>query len=324
MSTRLPALLVAATAGALVMLPTIVSADDGDGFEGYIQSGTCASPTDDVKVELESEADHDVEPYLAEPQEGGDPVTLGYYGSAELNGFSPATIHAGAEYSLVVEDAEGSTVSCGDILQPAEEDFTDVGVAVVQLAAAEGSEVQGVAVLQRAQLERELDIAPARARVLLTDDPEMAAPEELADAYEGYVQAGTCESPSDNLKVDLAADEDDEVTPYLAEDTDNPLAYYGSALMPGYGLASTYTDLEFSLALTESGGDDPVACGDLLEPDSEDWTEAGLQLVQLRPAGDSGVAGYAVLQRIGMQRELDVTPTRTVVILFTPPSGEGS
>ena len=108
--------------------------------------------------------------------------------------------------------------------------------------------------LQRAQLERELDVSPARARILLTDDPEMAAPEELADAYEGYVQAGTCESPSDNLKVDLASDEDDEVTPYLAEEGEKPRSpTTDRRSCRATGSPRPTRTWSFSLALTESG-----------------------------------------------------------------------
>ena len=60
------------------------------------------------------------------------------------------------------------------------------------------------------------------------------------------------------------------------------------------------------IADPESG--EPVACGDILEPDDDEFTEAGLALVQLLPTGDAGVQGYAVIDRAAMQRELDVTP----------------
>jgi hypothetical protein len=42
-------------------------------------------------------------------------------------------------------------------------------------------------------------------------------------------------------------------------------------------------------------------------------------LVQLLPIGDSGVQGYALIERIPLQRELDVTPTRVRILLFAPP-----
>ena len=42
---------------------------------------------------------------------------------------------------------------------------------------------------------------------------------------------------------------------------------------------------------------DPVACGDILEPDADRFGEAGLAVVQLLPVGDSAVQGVAVIQR---------------------------
>jgi hypothetical protein len=81
-----------------------------------------------------------------------------------------------------------------------------------------------------------------------------------------------------------------------------------------------YSDQRFSLVITGADGDDPVACGDILEPDSEEFTDAGLALVQLLPTGDSSVTGYALLERIPLQRELDVTPTRARIVLFAPPA----
>jgi hypothetical protein len=42
-------------------------------------------------------------------------------------------------------------------------------------------------------------------------------------------------------------------------------------------------------------------------------------LVQLLPIGDSGVQGYALIERTGLQRELAVTPTRVRILLFAPP-----
>ena len=44
-------------------------------------------------------------------------------------------------------------------------------------------------------------------------------------------------------------------------------------------------------------------------------------MVQLKPVGSSGAPGYALVQRIGMQRELDVTPTRLRIVMFAPPAG---
>ena len=40
--------------------------------------------------------------------------------------------------------------------------------------------------------------------------------------------------------------------------------------------------------------------------------------MQLLPVGEAGVQGFAVMDRVGMQRELDVTPTMFRVLLFAP------
>ena len=48
--------------------------------------------------------------------------------------------------------------------------------------------------------------------------------------------------------------------------------------------------------------------------------EAGLALVQILPTGAAGVRGYAVVDRLGMERELDVTPTLISILLFAAPA----
>jgi hypothetical protein len=48
-----------------------------------------------------------------------------------------------------------------------------------------------------------------------------------------------------------------------------------------------------------------------------------LALVQLLPVGDSGVQGFALVERIALQRELDVTPTRVRIVLFAAPAVGG-
>ena len=74
------------------------------------------------------------------------------------------------------------------------------------------------------------------------------------------------------------------------------------------------------IADAESG--EPAACGDILEADADEFEEAGQALVQVLPTGDAGVRGYAVVDRLGMQRELDVTPTLIRILLFGPPATE--
>jgi hypothetical protein len=98
--------------------------------------------------------------------------------------------------------------------------------------------------------------------------------------------------------------------------------YYGAAGASGFGLAAAYTDQNFSLVITDIDSGDPVACGDILKPDADEFTQAGMALVELLPVGDSGVSGYALVERVALQRELDVTPTRMRVLLFAPPASQ--
>jgi hypothetical protein len=195
---------------------------------------------------------------------------------------------------------------------------------VVQLAPVDGGSVHGVAVVTRARLERERDVTPTQVRILLTDEAGNGT-DEMADGYDGHVQGGWCDvSDDEGVRVELQSydDSDSDVRPFRAltssGDTVVP-AYYGSPLAPGFGLAAAYTDVDFSVVLTDGG--DPVACGDLLRPASSRFTEAGIALVQLQPVGDAGVQGFALVQRLGTERELDITPTRVQILLLAPPIG---
>jgi hypothetical protein len=316
----------------LLVVP-VVRGGDGDaaaGFSSYIQSGTCAQPEDEFVVDVDGDdSSYDVEPYRALGGDG-EPITLGYYGDAGVPGFGLGAIYGGdQQYSLVVEDPEtDEAVACGDILRPEADEFGEAGLALVQLlpVGSSGAEeaVQGMAVIERTRLQRELDITPTRVRTLLTTGP-VSAPGR-ADGFGGYVQGGRCDSPVGELRAELEnRDDDDEpaVTPYrgISPGTEEPvtLGYYGAAGAPGFGLAAAYTDQEFSLVI-EDGSGGPVGCGDILEPEAEQYEEAGLALVQVQPAGEGGVEGFAVLDRVGMQRELDVTPTVVKVLLFAPPA----
>ena len=98
------------------------------------------------------------------------------------------------------------------------------------------------------------------------------------------------------------------------------VAYYGSAGIPASALSATYTDQNFSVVVADPDSDQPVACGDILEPNADEFTQVGQALVQLLPTGDAGVQGYAVLDRVTMERELDVTPTQLKYFLFAPPA----
>jgi hypothetical protein len=316
--------LAAVAVAALVIVPLVVEDDEGAvGFDGYIQSGTCAEPSDDLVVDLESEDDaNDIEPYVA-VGEDGEPVTLGYYGAAAIPGFSIALLYTDERFSMVVTAPDtDEAVACGDLLEPEDDRFGEAGVAVVQLLPVGSSDVQGVATLERTRLERELDVTPTRARIILSADAGSVAT-ATADGYEAYVQGGSCDEPSDDLVLDLESEDDHDVSPFEARSDESAdpviVAYYGAAGVPGFGLAAAYTDEDFSLVITDRGSDDPLACGDVLEPDDNQFTEAGLALVQLLPTSDEGPQGYAVIDRRTMQRELDVTPTLIRVFLFAPP-----
>jgi hypothetical protein len=289
------------------------------GFDGHIQSGTCANPTDDVRVDLESDRAYDINPYLTE--DADEPLV--YYGAALVPGFALAAAYTDVKFSLVITDPEtGDEVACGDILQAHGDRYRQAGIAFVQLLPVEGAEVYGTALIQRTSLQRELDITPTVVRILLSEGSPPSGPPEPAAGYDGYIQGGSCESPTDEIQVDLESEQDHDVNPYLADrDSGEPvtLAYYGAPGVPGFGLAAAYTDQEFSLVIIDDDGS-PVACGDILKADSDDFREAGLAVVQLSPVEDSGVQGYAVIERSELQRELDITPTRARILLFAPPA----
>jgi hypothetical protein len=124
------------------------------------------------------------------------------------------------------------------------------------------------------------------------------------------------------VRVELDSQAEYDVSPYQAvSESGAPVTVaYAGAPGAGFGLAAAYTGLDFSVAITDEAGA-PVACGDILEPEDDKYVEAGLALVQLTPIGDSGAPGYAVVERIGLQRELDVTPTRLRIVIFAPPAG---
>ena len=155
---------------------------------------------------------------------------------------------------------------------------------------------------------------------LLVDGEEARG--EAAPGFNGHIQSGTCENPTDDVQVDLESEQDHDVNPYLADPpTGDPvtLAYYGAPSAPGFGLGAVYTDQKFSLVITGEDGD-PVACGDVLKADSDDFREGGVAVVQLSPVEESGVQGYAVVDRTSLQRELVITPTRVRILLFAPPA----
>src|SRR5829696_8348393 len=128
---------VLAAVGIGLLVVPLVAADDDDaaaGFSGFIQGGTCAQPSDDFKVDLESDdSSYDVEPYAA-VGEDGEQVTLGYYGAPGVPGFGFGAIYTDQQFSMVIEDADtDEAVACGDILRPDADEFGEAGLALVQL-----------------------------------------------------------------------------------------------------------------------------------------------------------------------------------------------
>lgn len=318
--------LAAVVVAALLFVPLVASDADeaAEGFEGYVRGGTCAQPSGEFKADLESDDDaYDAEPYVAIGADG-EAVTLGYYGSPGVPGFGLSAIYTDQQFSLVVADPDsGEAVACGDILRPDADKFGEAGVTVVQLLAVGSSDVGGLAVIQRTSVQRELDITPTQVRMVLSTEP-ISVSDDVAVGYEGYVRDGHCDTEPGDIQVELESEDDYDVMPFKALSADTgdavTVASYGFAGVPGFGLASAYADLDFSLVIEDPETDEPAGCGDILEADRDEFVEAGVALVQISPTGDDGVQGYAVVQRTAMQRELDVTPTFVRVLLFAPPA----
>jgi hypothetical protein len=312
----------AALAGAAFIVgPRLVDAQDADGFDAYVQSGTCAAPSA-VRINLKSERTHDVEPYEAKSGDSDDTVVLGYYGAPRLPGFGFSVIYTDQPFSLVIADDSGAPRACGDIWEPDADRFGEAGTAVVQLLPVDGGQLQGMAILQRTPLQRENDTVPTTVRILLAEGTE-AITGAPADGYDGYVQLRRCDEPTEGVQLKLKSRGAHDVRPYLAKpdgsDQATVIAYYGAAGAPGFGLAAVHTDRDFALVITDTDTGAPVACGDILEPEDDRFQKAGVALVRLSPSGTSTVQGFALVERIGLQRELDVTPTRVRVLLFAPP-----
>jgi hypothetical protein len=180
----------------MVLVPRLVTAQDADGFDAFIQGGSCAAPTDRFRVQLKGEADHDIEPYLAQAANSDETVVLGYYGSAGVPGFGFSAIYTDQHFSLVVVGTGGDAVACGDILEPDADRFGEAGLALVQLLPVAGSDVHGMASIERAELQREHVVTPTRVRVLLSAGATEPATTELTDGYDGMIQGMGCDEPA--------------------------------------------------------------------------------------------------------------------------------
>ena|ERR671911_269636 len=166
-----------AALAAVLTLPHLTVAQEAAGFDGFVQSGTCEAPTDDVRVELESIGDYDVEPYLAKLDGGEGTLTLAYFGAPAVPGFSFATIFTDEDFSLVItRGGSDEAVACGDLLEPDDDDFVEAGLLLVRLQAVGGSGIEGVASFERVVVQREVDATSTRVRILLLTDSGAAAP----------------------------------------------------------------------------------------------------------------------------------------------------
>ena len=233
-------------------------------------------------------ATDDVEPYVAVGDDG-EPVTLGYYGAPGVPGFGVAAIYTDQQFSHGDHRrrhrrrrSPAATSS-----EPDADQFGEAGLAVVQLLAGRVERrVQGVATIERTSLQRELDVTP---------DP---GPDHPLDRGRSSVPAG----PAAGLRrlhperavrrrrpTDLAVELEeprrrprrhavpgrrrrDRATRSRSPTTERPAR-------PASVSAAAYTDQDFSLVISDAESGEPVACGDILEPDDDDFTEAGLALV---------------------------------------------
>ncbi|MBX3069138.1 MAG: hypothetical protein KF883_01420 [Thermomicrobiales bacterium] len=144
------------------------------GFNMVIQSGSCAEPTDDIRISPSHEGDaFAIYPYsaLAEVDPGADAdegdVIL-FYGSRSLPGFGIVTLFGDLTYFIAITDESGETVACGDIRQPAEGAFVNAGTILTLLAPVGPNGVNGVAIFERGQTALDAQQQePPRVRVIL-------------------------------------------------------------------------------------------------------------------------------------------------------------
>ncbi len=126
-------------------------------------------------------------------------------------------------------------------------EFGEAGVAVVQLLPVGSSDVQGVAAIERAALQRELDITPTSVRIILSTDAGQRA--DRSGGGVRRVRPGRALRVAEHRRASGRAQEPGraiDVTPFKAvsAETGDPVtvAYYGAPGAPGFGLAAAYTD----------------------------------------------------------------------------------
>ena len=133
-------------------------------------------------------------------------------------------------------------------------------------------------------------------------------------------KSGTCEAPEteDPVFIELEdARSDYAVEPYLArvsgEDATITLAYYGAPSLQASGTQPYLPMKKCSLVIIDPESRAPVACGDILEPDDENFEQIGVALVQLQPVGDSGLQGFATIERTETERNIVSTQVQILV-----------
>lgn len=166
----------------LIVLIAVVSscsaipatAEDETGFDGFVQSGTCAAPSGDIHLDVETgDNDHAFQIYTAKNMERGN--TDVYFGTRAIPGFGPLTLLGDASFSMAIIDAAGAEVACGEITVPKESAFIDQGLILIELQAINDSQVAGVAIL-RAPDQGATDILTKAEVILIVGNTSAATP----------------------------------------------------------------------------------------------------------------------------------------------------
>ncbi|MCC6705862.1 MAG: hypothetical protein IT334_13370 [Thermomicrobiales bacterium] len=122
------------------------AAQESGSFNGYVQSGTCAGPTDEIRLKISTGAnDYSFNPYTVRDATGPDGI---YFGARTVPGFSQLTLLGESAYSMVITDRAGAQVACGDIHLPDQDEYIDQGLILISLEPIDGSGVNGVAIMR--------------------------------------------------------------------------------------------------------------------------------------------------------------------------------
>ncbi len=317
----------AVVVAALVVMPLAVGDDDDGaaGFDGYIQSGTCAAPSDELTIDLEGAEDApDVEPYVAVGADGKQ-VTLGQYGATEAprlqcrgDLFQPAVLDG--DHGSRQRQPSRAATSCSPMPtssgRPA---WQSCSSCQSGRAASKGSRPSSGPASSGSwtSLRPELgSSSPPRTSPCRRKRP----PATRATCRAGRARRRrTTSGPSRTARTTTTCRPSRpgpprRPTPSRSPTTDRPASPASAWVPPTPSRASRWSSLDPDRTSQSRAA---TSC----EPDDDKFTEAGLALVQLMPTGgDAGVQGYAVIDRVTMQRELDVTPTLIRIVLFAAPA----